>query len=70
MYDQIAAEAEKQIRQEREQADKLRESLAGMVTLLETLRTNGASRYCYVESRAGQMVPMFGREYKVAKVSQ
>jgi hypothetical protein len=56
MYDQIAADAVKQIREEREHAEKLREALAGMVTLLETLRTDGKSRYCYVQARAGQMV--------------
>ncbi len=31
-------------------------ALTGMVALLETLRTKGDSRYCYVESRGGQMV--------------
>ncbi len=36
--------------------DALRSQLAGMVTLLETLRTVGESRYCYVQARAGQMV--------------
>ena len=56
MYDQIAADAVRQIREDREQAEKLREALAGMVTLLETLRTVGSSRYCYVQARGGQMV--------------
>ena len=40
----------------REEIEELRGGLRGMVTLLETLRTKGESRYCYVESRAGQMV--------------
>ena len=39
-----------------DEIERLREGLRGMVTLLETLRTKGDSRYCYVESRAGQMV--------------
>lgn len=56
MYDQIAADAVRQIREDREQAEKLREALAGMVTLLETLRTVGSSRYYYVQARGGQMV--------------
>lgn len=30
--------------------------LAGMVTLLELLRTSGKSRYCYAQGRDGQMV--------------
>lgn len=38
------------------EAMRLRAALSGMVTLLETLRTDGKSRYCYVESRSGSMV--------------
>jgi hypothetical protein len=36
--------------------ERLRDALAGMVVLLETLSTKGRNRHCYVQSRGGQMV--------------
>lgn len=35
---------------------RLREQLAGLVRVLDTLRTVGATRYPYAQSRAGHMV--------------
>lgn len=50
LYDQAGMDAKDA------EIERLRAELAGMLTLLEVLRTKGESRYCYVESRAGQMV--------------
>ena len=50
------AEAGERLQQQAAEIAVLRHELGGMVNLLETLRTSGKNRYCYVESRSKAMV--------------